>query len=80
MTTRSFCVVDDVSIKFDGNVVQWNVTKKEITDIRGGRNLVIFNVVFRRTLDLLHEYELTVEEYGFIRDTLWQYLFRISRR
>lgn len=79
MTTRSFCIVDDFSIKFDEDIFHWNVTQKEMFEIRVGRNLVIFNQVHKRLLDLLYEYDITDEEYYFIRDTIWQYLFQLVR-
>ena len=79
MTTRSFCIVDTTSIKFDENIIHWNVTPKELSDIRIGRNLVIFNYVFKRVLDLLYEYDITDEEYMFIRDVFWSYLFKTNR-
>ena len=79
MTTRSFCIVDTTSIKFDENIIHWNVTQKELYDIKTNRNLVIFNYVFTRVLDLLYEYDLTDEEYMFIRDTIWSYLFNSKR-
>jgi len=79
MTTRAFCVVDEISIKFDENVFHWNVTQKEIFDIRVGRNLVVFNSVFTRVLDEIYEYDITDEEYRFIHDAVWQYLFQVVR-
>jgi hypothetical protein len=80
MTTRAFCIINEISIKFDENVIHWNITQKELFEIRAGRNLVIFNEVLRRLLDLLYEYDITDEEYYFIRDTIWQYLFQVARQ
>ena len=79
MTTRSFCIIDTTSIKFDENIIPWSITPKELSDIRIGRNLVIFNYVFKRVLDLLYEYDITDEEYMFIRDVFWSYLFKTKR-
>lgn len=79
MTTRAFCIVNEQSIKFDENIIPWNVTQKELFDIRAGRNLVTFNVVLKRVMDLLYDYDLTDEEYNFIRDVIWQYLFQVVR-
>jgi hypothetical protein len=79
MTTRAFCIVNLVSIKFDEDVIQWDITEKELFDIRSGRNIVVFNIVFERVLYSLSEYDLTDEEYRFIRDTFWSYLFKVKR-
>ena len=76
---RKFVIIDEVSIEFDENVLHWNVTQKELFDMKAGRNLVTFNIVFQRVLDLLYDYDITDEEYRIIHNALWSYLFQVKR-
>jgi hypothetical protein len=76
---RKFVIIDEISIEFDENVLHWNVTQKELFDIRAGRNLVTFNVVLTRVLDLVYDCDITDEEYVIIRDALWSFLFQVQR-
>ena len=76
---REFCVVDDTSIKFGEDFIHWHITQKEMFDIRVGRNLVVFNEINVRILDLLYDYDLTEEEHNIIHRALWLYLFRVKK-
>ena len=76
---REFRVIDDISIEFDENVFQWNLTYKELFEIRHGRSLVHFREVNIRVLDLLDDCDLTDEESEIIHKALWLYLFQVER-
>ena len=77
--TRKFRIIDDISIEFDEDIIQWNATYDEIFRTRHGRSLVHFNEINVRILDLLYEYDLTDDEHTVIRNVLWLYLFRVER-
>lgn len=77
--TRQFSIMDDTSILFGEDVLQWTVDYELMNDIRHGRDLVKFNVVNVMILDLLFDYDLTESEGDQIRDYLWEYFFRVSR-
>ena len=76
---RKFRVIDEVSIEFGENIIQWNATYNEIFRTRHGRSLVHFNAINKRVLDLLCEYCPTDEERKVIHNTLWSYLFQVER-
>jgi hypothetical protein len=76
---REFIVIDEVSIKFGENVIQWNATYNEIFRTRHGRSLVQFNQINERVLNLLCEYCPTDEERKIIHNALWSYLFQVKR-
>jgi hypothetical protein len=77
--TRHFSIVDNTSILFGETTLQWSLDHELLSDIRYGRNLVKFNVVNVRILDLLFDYDLTEDEEDQIRDYLWSYFFLVSR-
>ena len=72
-------MIDEVSIEFGENVIQWNATYNEIFRTRHGRSLVQFNQINQRVIDLLCEYCPTDEECKIIHDVLWSYLFQVGR-
>lgn len=74
---RSFRVIDEISIEFDENILQWSVHYDDVFRIRQGRSLVVFNEVNVAVLDLLYDYDLTDEEHKLIRDSLWFYFFGV---
>lgn len=77
--TRQFSIMDDTSILFGENILQWSLDHELMCDIRHGRNLVKFNTVNVSILDLLFDYDLTEDEEDQIRDYLWFYFFGVSR-
>ena len=77
--TRQFSIVDNTSILFGETTLQWSLDHELLSDIRHGRNLVKFNVVNVRILDLLYDYDLSREEEDQIKEYLWFYFFGVSR-
>ena len=76
---RKFAMLDNNSIQFGEDILQLNLSCDIITDIKSGRDLVTFNKVNVKILDLLFGYELTEEEESAIRSHLWLYFFDVSR-
>jgi hypothetical protein len=77
--TRQFSIMDDTSILFGEDILQWSLDTELACDISHGRNLVKFNVVNVMILDFLFDYDLTESEEDQIRDYLWEYFFHVSR-
>ena len=76
---REFRIVDDTSIEFDEDIVQWSIHHDDVFRIRHGRSLVVFNQVNVYILDLLYDYDLTDEEQTLICDYLWFHFFQVKR-
>lgn len=77
---REFLIINEVSIKFGEDVIQWSIHYDDVFRIRQGRSLVVFNQINVYILDLLYDYDLTDEEHTIIRDYLWLYFFQVKRR
>ena len=72
-------MIDEVSIEFDEDIIQWNATYNEIFRTRHGRSLVHFYEINDRIQNLLYDYDVTSEESKIIHDALWLFLFQVQR-
>jgi len=77
--TRKFRVIDEISIEFDEDIIQWNATYNEVFRTRHGRSLVHFYEINDRVKRILYNYDLTEEECQIIHDQLWLFLFQVER-
>lgn len=75
--TRQFSIVDNTSILFGEDFIQWEIHFDDVFRIKHGRNLVTFNEVNVRVLDLLYDYDLTEHEETQINRYLWFYFFGV---
>ena len=72
-------MIDEVSIEFDEDIIQWNATYNEIFRTRHGRSLGHFYEINDRIQNLLYDYDVTSEESKIIHDALWLFLFQVQR-